>query len=228
MTRLSFFAETARLAALCTAAIVCLIASLHPPSSVGWTVIGALAFACLIWLSVLIWRHASSLLRAIGVIALVMALAACATPFKGDAVTMAMAGGGANINSSVGVTVGYFQTDGQFTPVVDSAGKPITLAGCGGRQESISTYSILHGSANANLSSGATNPTGASSSVSATVATSANGPAQAVAVAANRMASVGPAALALALGGGAAPNPAAIHEWMAGCGGVAASLPPTP
>lgn len=134
------------------------------------------------------------MIRTILACALLCALAACATPFKGDAVTLKLAVGGANISPSTGVTLGGGQTEGHFVPVVAPDGKtPILTKSDCGTDEPLTTYSLLNGNATAS-------------------ATGTNGSSPQAAVAANSVSATGRAARYLGLGAGTAPTPDAIRE----------------
>jgi len=125
--------------------------------------------------------------------AVALSLGACSSVLKDDAVTLHMGVGGANVNPSTGLSLGYGSTQGHFVPVRTSDGKGLLLAPdtCGKAQPT-AAYATLNGTASASATGSA-----------------ATGPQAAVAI--SNVSATGEAARYLALGApGAAPTPEAI------------------
>ena len=99
-----------------------------------------------------------------------LALLAGCKSMSYDVVTTHAAGGGAQVTVSptVGLTLGYVQTDAAMTPVIGQDGKPISLPDACNAQHPISSYSILSG--NATAAANTPNATTSSSTASAAVA----------------------------------------------------------
>lgn len=121
-------------------------------------------------------------------------LSACSSVLKDDTVTLHMAVGGANVNPSTGLSLGYGSTQGHFVPTRTSDGKGLLLApdACGKAQPT-ATYATLNGTATASATGSA-----------------AAGPQAAVAI--SNVSATGEAARYLSLGApGQAPSPEAIN-----------------
>lgn len=120
-------------------------------------------------------------------------LGACSSVMKTDTVTLHTALGGANVNPTTGVSLGYGQTSMHAVPTVSADGKTLLAAqdACGKTQQP-ATYATLSGTASASAAGSA-----------------AAGPQASVAIA--NVSATGEAARYLALGApGVAPSAATI------------------
>lgn len=129
------------------------------------------------------------ILAVAAIVASALTLAACSSVLKDDTVTLHMAVGGANINPSTGLSLGYGSTQGHFVPTRTSDGKGLLLAPCGSQPPA--AYATLNGTASASAQGTATAPQAS--------------------VAIANVSATGEAARYLTLGApGAAPTPQAI------------------
>ena len=143
------------------------------------------------------------------------ALAACSSdPLASKTVSLKFQAIGAHFSPTTGFTAGYAAITGHFVPATTPDGKQLlTVAQPCGQMDVISTFANLNSHSTASATS-----TGSAS------APGVQGPA--VAAATGDESATGGAARILALGGGAAPTPAALVAYQQACPG--APLPAAP